>query len=154
MDVTMEIALKVQELGKTHAIRGAAVAGHGESVRQLAHRAKLVTRLLMFALHHANRVLDGAEWTWPRRVDRSRAEVSDVREQHTLLFGHVLHEVARHLVEQDTNLQEFGMPLPVHLSELRQMAGDHRNRRAQVLVVGRKDVIDQSRERPVGLIAW
>jgi hypothetical protein len=53
----------------------------------------------MFTLHHANRVLHGAEWTWNRAIVRMHGEFADARKQHVLFLQHVLQQIAAHVIE-------------------------------------------------------
>ena len=61
VDVTMEVALELRELGEADAVRRAAIRWRRVSAGQLPNQPQLITRILMLAFHHPNGVLDCAE---------------------------------------------------------------------------------------------
>src|SRR5262245_54268784 len=63
MNVPVQVLLEALKFGHADAICRTSIVGRGVATRQRANRLELVGRVAMFALHHPNRVFDGAERT-------------------------------------------------------------------------------------------
>src|SRR5262245_46210860 len=151
MDVSMEIALESPQLRHAHGVGRAAIVGRDEPIGQLAHGSKSLGGIAMLALHHPNRILDGPERAGEvSAVGPGLRQLLRVREQDELLLEEMLLEVDRQHVEQARDAFELRVPRTVHLDQLREVAANQRQRGADVRMVRRHDVIDQSVDRPLG----